>query len=116
MGRRVRTNQHGHLAFRLRWQGMESHEGTTLRDTPANRARVEARARIIDEEIRERRFEYLKWFPQGNLAHRFRPQHESSDAKLITVRGFFRTWGGPERESNRTHTPSDKQTRPVTAK
>jgi hypothetical protein len=53
MGCFVRTNRHGYLAFRLYFGGMESHEGTKLKDTPQNRLKVEARVRVIDQEIRE---------------------------------------------------------------
>lgn len=62
MGCSVRTNRHGYLAFRLRFQGLESHEGTKLRDTPENRRKIEVRARAINNEIRDRAFEYLRWF------------------------------------------------------
>jgi hypothetical protein len=69
----VRVNRHGYLAYRLRWRGMESHEGTGLRDTPANRAKLEARARVITDEMTEDRFDYLRWFPHGNKSHVFHP-------------------------------------------
>ena len=39
MGCSVRTNRHGYLAFRLHFLGMESHEGTKLKDTPENGVR-----------------------------------------------------------------------------
>ena len=42
MGCRIRVNRHGYLAYRLRWAGYESHEGTGLRDTPKNRATLRA--------------------------------------------------------------------------
>lgn len=92
MGCSVRTNRHGYLAFRLYFQGLESHEGTKLRDTPANRAKVEARAQVIEQEIREGVFDYLRWFPDGNLASRFRPASELVAGQPITVRGFFSKW------------------------
>jgi len=74
MGCTVRTNRHGYLAYRLRWKGLESHEGTGLRDTPANRRKVEARAVVMSEEMRQGAFDYLRWFPEGNKAHVFRPK------------------------------------------
>ena len=115
MGCSVRTNRHGYLAFRLRWNGIESHEGTQLKATPANRAKVEARANVIDEEIRERRFDYLRWFPDGNLAHRFRPREEGG-GKVVTVRGFFEAWGRSTSEPGGAPLAGDKQARPVTPK
>ena len=51
MGCRIRVNRHGYLAYRLRWNGRESHEGTGLRDTPKNRATLEARACVITDEM-----------------------------------------------------------------
>ena len=92
MGCSVRTNRHGYLAFRLRFQGLESHEGTKLRDTPENRRKIEARARAINDEIRDRAFEYLRWFPSGNLAGRFRREQEPAVGRIVTVRGFFDEW------------------------
>ncbi len=100
MGCSVRANRHGYLAFRLYFQGLESHEGTQLRDTPANRAKVEVRARVIDQEIREGVFDYLRWFPDGNLASRFQPVAEPAGGRPITLRAFFSKWkrgGEPSR-------------------
>src|SRR5262245_1440842 len=71
---------------------MESHEGTKLKDTPENRRKVEARVRVIDQEIREGVFDYLRWFPMGNLASRFHREAEPVVGRLVTVRGFFREW------------------------
>ena len=92
MGCSVRTNRHGYLAFRLHFRGMESHEGTKLKDTPENRRKVEARVRVIDQEIREGVFDYLRWFPTGNLASRFHREAEPVVGRLVTARGFFREW------------------------
>ena len=89
----VRVNRHGHLAFRLYWKGLESHEGTKLLDTPENRAKVEARARVINQDMEAGVFDYLRWFPRGNLAHLFQDAIEPRAAKIITVAGFFRRWG-----------------------
>jgi hypothetical protein len=73
MSCKIRRNRHGFLAYRLYWEGRESHEGTGLRDTPKNRARLERRAEVISEEIKAGSFDYLKWFKHGNKAHLFRP-------------------------------------------
>ena len=98
MGCTVRTNRHGYLAFRLRFDGRQSHEGTALRDTPENRERVEDRARVIDREIRDGIFDYLRWFPNGNLAAVFGAQVvEASTSRRITVRAFFTLWADPLR-------------------
>ena len=92
VGCSVRTNRHGYLAFRLRFEGLESHEGTKLKATAENRRKAEARARVIDEEIRAGAFDYLRWFPLGNLAARFLPEREPAVGPVISVRGFFREW------------------------
>lgn len=92
MGCFFRTNRHGYLAFRLYFDGIESHEGTSLRDTPENRRRVSTRARAIDQEIRDGVFDYLRWFPDGNLAARFAPTPSERMGRSATVAGFFREW------------------------
>ena len=63
----------GFLVYRLRCRGLpggtyESQERTGLRDTPANRAKLEARARVISDEMRAGAFDYLRWFPRGAKA------------------------------------------------
>src|SRR5438552_18056665 len=64
----VRTTRRGYLAYRLRWAGLpgyESQERTGLKDTPANRKRLEARARSISDAMTGGTFDYLRWFPNG---------------------------------------------------
>jgi integrase len=81
----VRVNRQGYLAYRLRWAAIESHEGTGLRDTPEDRARVEARARVISDEIEAGTFDYLRWFPHGNKTDLFRPK---ASTPPIAVRDY----------------------------
>jgi integrase len=89
----VKVNRHGYLAFRLYWQGRESWEGTALRDTPGNRAKMEARATVMAQEIRDRSFDYLRWFPKGNKAPTFRPAGPAALAVAPTVEEYAeRTW------------------------
>ena len=93
MGCTVRRNRHGYLAWRLRFDGRQSHEGTALLDTPENRRRVEDRARVIDQEIRDGTFDYLHWFPTGNLADAIRGREiKQAPARRITLRSFFDRW------------------------
>jgi Arm DNA-binding domain len=98
MGCSFRINRHGYLGFRLFWNGIESYEGTKLRDTSTNRAKVEARAQVINEEIASGRFDYLRWFPEGNAAWRFRQPQAQEPRQLITVKDFFRRWDHAAKE------------------
>ena len=90
----VKTNRHGYLAYRLYWQNRTSWEGTGLRDTPRNREKLEARARVITEEIAGGTFDYLRWFPDGNKAALHRPAGEgATPSEAPTVDAYAeRTW------------------------
>jgi len=88
MACKVKVNQHGFLAFHLFWNRTRSWEGTGLRDTPENREFVKAQAVIMSREIKKRKFNYLKWFPEGNKADQFRPKKEEP----MTVGKFYREW------------------------
>jgi integrase len=89
----VKVNRHGRLAFRLYWSGLESWEGTQWKDTPKNRERALARALLMSEEIEQGTFEYLKWFPEGNRAHQFRPKVVGPmESKPQSIRQFFEDW------------------------
>ena len=100
-------------------EGLESHEGTALKDTKENRPKVERRAQIITDEMEEGTFDYLRWFPEGNLATRFRGREGTgrpAPVRIITVRGFFVRWGSASLETEEEAQPVEKQTRPVSAK
>src|SRR4029453_7505760 len=88
MACKIKVNQHGYLAFRLYWNGMESWEGTGLKETPKNRQRMEARATLITEEMEKETFDYLKWFPKGNRAEHFKPKKEPPK----TIGEYYRVW------------------------
>ena len=88
MGCKVKCNQHGFLALHLFWNKNRSWEGTDLRDTPENRKLVEAQAVLIGREIKRGTFDYLKWFPEGNRAARFKPKEEPPQ----TIGEYYRTW------------------------
>ena len=51
MSCKIRRNRHGFLAYRLYWDGHESHERTGLRDTPTNRPQLVRRAAVMSDEI-----------------------------------------------------------------
>ncbi|MBI3001024.1 MAG: DUF3596 domain-containing protein [Deltaproteobacteria bacterium] len=83
MGAKVKTTRHGYLAFRLIGQGIpggRTWEGILLKDTPENRKLAEAKALLIDAEMKAGSFNYLKWFPHGNKAHICREQLQHSRA------------------------------------
>ena len=109
----VRPNRHGYLAFRLYWNGIESHEGTKLEDTPENQARLEDRARVITQEMDDGVFEYLRWFPNGNQAWRYRvEQAREAENKFITVRQYFDRWGNQTDEYVGAATKQSKHVTP----
>src|SRR4029453_5306722 len=63
----------GFLVYRLRCRGLpggayESQERTGLRDTPANRQKLQAGARVMSDEMRAGSFDYTRWFPRGAKA------------------------------------------------
>src|ERR1051325_4819278 len=86
----VKTNRHGYLAFRLYWNGMESWEGTGLKDTPKNRAKVEKIARLITAEMEAGEFDYIKRFEDGNKAYLFR--QDKPEQKPKTVGEYYNEW------------------------
>ncbi len=88
MACKVKVNRHGFLAFRLYWNGTESWEGTGLKDNAKNRKRVEARAVLINEEMENQTFDYLKLFPDGNRAHLFKPKKP----QVESVGQYFLGW------------------------
>jgi integrase len=91
----VKKNRHGNLAFRLYWNGVESWEGTGLKDNAKNRQRMEARSVLISEEMEKGTFDYLKWFPNGNKANLFnavigKTEDEKTEPK--TLRQYYNDW------------------------
>jgi len=90
MACKVRVNHHGRLALVPYWNGMDSWEGTGLKDTAKNRKRVEARAVLITEDMENGTFDYLKWFPGGNKAHLFRSKEPEAERK--TIRRYYEEW------------------------
>jgi len=93
VGCHLRTSRHGYLAFQLRWNGLRSWEGTQLRDTAANRARLEKVVRLIDAEIGAGSFEYLRFFPNGNKAALFHPQDKEVPSPK-TFANYYAEWIG----------------------
>ena len=80
MACKIKANRHGSLAFKLRWDRIKSWEGTSLKNTPENRALLQVRADVISQEMREGRFDYLYHFPNGNKARLFRQEAERPEA------------------------------------
>jgi integrase len=107
MGCVVKTNVNGNLALRLFFKGLRSWEGIRgLKDTPENRDFLQAKAKIISREIREGKFDYLRWFPQGNLAHLFKRDQAPSPSQ-VTVENYFKTWIAKQADRVRAHRVKD---------
>jgi len=88
VGCKVKVNRHGFLAFHLFWNKNRSWEGTGLRDTRDNRKLVEAEAVLIGREIKSGKFDYLKWFPEGNRAEELKPKTTAPK----TIGEYYRVW------------------------
>jgi integrase len=88
MGCKIYVSRKGLLVYRLHWNKQSSWEGTTLRDTPANRKRVEADADLISREITAGRFDYGRWFPAGNKM----PKDKTPAAQGRTIRQYYNVW------------------------
>src|SRR5262249_17009963 len=74
-----------------RWDGIKSWEGTSLKNTPENRALLQVRADLISQEMREGRFDYLYHFPDGNKARLFRKEAERP-ITTKTVKSYYKGW------------------------
>ena len=86
MGCKIKVNRHGYLAFRIFGAGIpggRSWEGTGLKDTPENRAYVEAKATIISMQMKNNSFDYLTCFPHGNKAGYFEQQRKPKIAQTV---------------------------------
>jgi integrase len=106
VGCKVKRNQHRNLALRLFFNGLRSWEGIRgLKDTPENRRFLEAKALIISREMRERTFDYCRWFPDGNLAHLFK--RLKAPAGIVTVETYFNGWIEKQGERVRPHRVKD---------
>ncbi len=96
MGCRIRRTGAGYLAYRLRSKlvpGYQSQERTGLKDTLANRRRLEARAHVIADEMAAGSFDYLKWFPQGAKAALLKPAKRLASGDEVTVGQYAgETW------------------------
>lgn len=89
MACKVQVNRHGYLAFRLYWNGIESWEGTGLKDTPRIASGWKPMPRSCRKRMERGEFDYLKWFPNGSRADEFRPKVPALEQrKLQTVKEF----------------------------
>jgi integrase len=71
MACKVKQRRNGRLFYRLFWNGYTSWEGVRERATDKRRAKMEARAAVMTEEMEAGTFDYLKWFPNGAKARLF---------------------------------------------
>lgn len=102
----VKVNRHGFLALRLFWNGMRSWEGTGLPDNAANRRLLDAAALVISAQIKNKTFDYIKHFPQGNKASLFRPAEQLSPS-AVTVETYYKGWLKKQKERVRAHRVKD---------
>jgi integrase len=70
MGCTIVRTRHGRLAYRLRGNGLpgdkyERQEATGLKDTEANRTKLQKRADVIAEEMDAGTFDFARWFGQS---------------------------------------------------
>src|SRR5690554_2256379 len=68
------------LFFDFRYRGVRCREQTLLKDTVANRRKLQSVLNRIEKEINEGSFNYRNFFPNSPLAERF-----DADAKLNVV-------------------------------
>jgi integrase len=64
-------NRHGYLRICFRYQAVECKEGTKLKDTPANRQRLQQKLDQLQYEIDQGVFDYRRHFPRGTKGPRF---------------------------------------------
>jgi integrase len=77
-----------------------------LKDTPENRDFLKAKAKVISREIREKKFDYLRWFPDGNLAYLFKRDNAPSPSQ-VTVESYYNDWIKKQAERVRAHRVKD---------
>jgi len=106
MACKIKANRHGNLALKLRWNGIKSWEGTALKDTPENRAKLQPLAQVISREMREGRFDYLHHFPDGNKARLFRKETERT-INTQTVKSYYNGWIKKQSHRVRPHRVKD---------
>lgn len=81
----VRARKDGRLFFDFRYQGARCRELTTLRDTPANRRKMERALAAVDAEIAASTFEYRRTFPGSKRAVQFARRSRPSMAAADTI-------------------------------
>src|SRR5919108_6606816 len=106
MACKIKSSRQGKLAFKLRWNGIKSWEGTGLKDTPENRDRLQPLAQVISEAMREGRFDYIHYFPNGNKAALFRKASERT-LNTQTVKSYYNQWIKNQTARVRAHRVKD---------
>lgn len=67
----IRVNKRGKLFFDFYYQGIRCREATTMKDTVANRRRLERVLKKIEKEILDGSFCYTNYFPNSKRAATF---------------------------------------------
>jgi len=76
----IRARESGFLYFDFRYQNSRCREYTKLKDTPANRRKMQKVLDRIEAEITLGTFEYKKYFPNSPNAARFEAMARGADA------------------------------------
>jgi integrase len=83
----------GRLGYRVYFAGWESREPTSLKATPKNHEKMARMAEVMSDLMAEGRFDYLKWFPNGNRARLFRPPPATDPEVPQTIAEYAeQTW------------------------
>jgi hypothetical protein len=85
---------------------MRFWEGTKLVDTPENRKLAEAKATIINQEMKDGTFDYLRHFPAGNKRHLF-IREEQKTVSHETVKDYYERWTLEQKGRVRPHRLKD---------
>jgi integrase len=81
--------QTGTLFFDFRYNGERCREQTLLKDTPANRRKMQNALRRLEAEITLGTFDYRAWFPNSPMADKFEAMAQGADRY-----GFADVWQG----------------------
>src|SRR5437016_7682521 len=80
--------RNGWFCYRICFDGWKGRESTGCRATAKNRERLERKAQLMSDLMAEDRFDYVKWFPDGNRAAYYRPAPPPDSTPVPTLREY----------------------------